>query len=38
MIVIFSGYHFVRGDEFSLPRTLIASLVYLLFVPWNKIS
>lgn len=38
IIVIFSGYHFFRGDEFSLPRTLIASLVYLLFVPWNKIS
>lgn len=38
MIVVFSGYHFFRGDEFSLPRTLIASLVYLLFVPWNKIS
>ena len=38
IIVIFSGYHFFRGDEFSLPRTLIVSLVYLLFVPWNKIS
>ncbi len=38
MTVIFSGYHFIRGDEFSLPRTLIASLLYLLFVPWKKIN
>ncbi|MEH0373154.1 O-antigen ligase family protein [Vibrio mimicus] len=38
VVTIFSFYHFVREDEFSLPRTLIASLAYLIFVPWKKIS
>ncbi|MGL4191279.1 MAG: O-antigen ligase family protein [Vibrio sp.] len=37
LFVIFTIFHFQRGDEFSLPRTLIASLIYLLFVPWDKI-
>ncbi|TXZ77096.1 O-antigen ligase family protein [Vibrio mimicus] len=38
VVIIFSIYHFVREDEFSLPRTLIASLAYLIFVPWKKIN
>ncbi|WP_186592074.1 O-antigen ligase family protein [Vibrio cholerae] len=38
VIVTFSLCHFIRDDEFSLPRTLIASLAYLIFVPWKKIN
>ncbi|ENM5762691.1 O-antigen ligase family protein [Vibrio mimicus] len=38
VVILFSFYHFVREDEFSLPRTLIASLAYLIFVPWKKIN
>ncbi|EOX1815252.1 O-antigen ligase family protein [Vibrio cholerae] len=38
VVVTFSLYHFIRDDEFSLPRTLIASLVYLIFVPWKRIN
>ncbi|KQA17172.1 O-antigen ligase family protein [Vibrio metoecus] len=38
VVVIFSLYHFIRDDEFSLPRTLIASLAYLIFVPWKRIN
>ncbi|EGQ8672905.1 O-antigen ligase domain-containing protein [Vibrio cholerae] len=38
VVVTFSLYHFIRDDEFSLPRTLIASLAYLIFVPWKRIN
>lgn len=38
VVVMFSLYHFIRDDEFSLPRTLIASLAYLIFVPWKRIN
>ncbi|RBM42826.1 ligase [Vibrio tarriae] len=38
VVIIFTVYHFMREDEFSLPRTLIASLAYLIFVPWKKIN
>lgn len=38
IVAIFSIFHFVRGDEFSLARTLITSLAYLIFVPWKKIN
>ncbi len=27
-----------RGDEYTFARTLIASIAYLLFVPWNRIN
>lgn len=37
LFVLFSIYHALRGDAFSLPRTLITSLAYLFFVPWSKI-
>lgn len=38
VITIFSLYSIFRGDEFSLARTLIASLAYLIFVPWKRIN
>ncbi|EKF9445305.1 O-antigen ligase family protein, partial [Vibrio cholerae] len=38
VVVTFSLYHFIRDDEFSLPRTLIASLAYLIFVPWKRVN
>ncbi|EEW06743.1 putative O-antigen ligase WaaL [Vibrio mimicus VM603] len=38
VVAVFSIYHFTRGDEISLVRTLIASLAYLLFVPWKRIN
>ncbi|HGE6093504.1 TPA: O-antigen ligase family protein, partial [Vibrio cholerae] len=38
VVVVYSIYHVIRGDGFSLARTLITSLVYLIFVPWKKIN
>lgn len=38
VVVVYSIYHVIRGDGFSLARTLIASLVYLIFVPWKRIN
>ncbi|ENM3849527.1 O-antigen ligase family protein [Vibrio cholerae] len=38
VVVVYSIYHVIRGDGFSLARTLIASLAYLIFVPWKKIN
>ncbi|QYO69957.1 O-antigen ligase family protein [Vibrio cholerae] len=38
VIAIFSFYSIFRGDEFSLARTLITSLAYLIVVPWKKIN
>lgn len=38
VIAIYSIYSIFRGDEFSLARTLIASLAYLVFVPWKRIN
>ncbi len=38
VVVVYSIFHVIRGDEFSLARTLIASLVYLIFVPWKRIN
>ncbi|QIL85384.1 O-antigen ligase family protein [Vibrio sp. HDW18] len=38
VIAIFSFYSIFRGDEFSLARTLIASLAYLIVVPWKRIN
>ena len=38
VVIVFSLYHIVRGDDFGLARTLIASLAYLLFVPWGRIN
>lgn len=37
VILYFTTLHLVRGDEFTLARTLIAALAYMLFLPWNKI-
>ncbi|HBK7247172.1 TPA: O-antigen ligase family protein [Vibrio cholerae] len=37
-IIIFCFYHIFRGDEFSIARTLITSLVYLICIPWRLIS
>ena len=39
-VVIFTFYlacHLLRGDEFSLPRTLLLSIVYLVVIPWHLI-
>ncbi|ENC7031993.1 O-antigen ligase family protein [Vibrio cholerae] len=38
VVVVYSIYHVIRGDGFSLARTLIASLAYLIFVPWKNIN
>ncbi|MCX9455272.1 ligase [Vibrio sp. R-1] len=38
VVVVYSIYHVIRGDGFSLARTLITSLVYLIFVPWKRIN
>ncbi|EGR4279264.1 ligase [Vibrio cholerae] len=38
VVVVYSIFHVIRGDEFSLVRTLIASLAYLIFVPWKRIN
>ncbi|EKA4522960.1 O-antigen ligase family protein [Vibrio cholerae] len=38
VVVVYSIYHVIRGDGFSLARTLIASLAYLIFVPWKRIN
>ncbi len=38
VVVVCSIYHVIRGDGFSLARTLIASLAYLIFVPWKNIN
>ncbi|HIH0818403.1 TPA: O-antigen ligase family protein [Vibrio cholerae] len=38
VVVVYSMFHVIRGDEFSLARTLIASLAYLIFVPWKRIN
>ncbi|ELG4676573.1 O-antigen ligase family protein [Vibrio cholerae] len=38
VVVVYSIFHIIRGDEFSLVRTLIASLAYLIFVPWKRIN
>lgn len=35
---IMSCYHFLRGETFSTPRTIIVSLIYMLVVPWHNIS
>ncbi|EGR2422878.1 O-antigen ligase family protein [Vibrio cholerae] len=38
VVMVYSIYHVIRGDGFSLARTLIASLAYLIFVPWKNIN
>ncbi|HFG1578253.1 TPA: O-antigen ligase family protein [Vibrio cholerae] len=38
VVVVYSIFHVIRGDEFSLVRTLIASLAYLIFVPWKRVN
>lgn len=38
MFVLSTFSHLVRGDEFSLARTLLASVAYILLVPWRRIS
>ncbi|MBD1177534.1 O-antigen ligase family protein [Vibrio cholerae] len=38
VVVVYSIYHVIREDGFSLARTLITSLAYLIFVPWKRIN
>ncbi len=36
--VFYSASHLLRDDNFGFARTLITSLAYLLFIPWDKID
>ncbi|HEH9413606.1 TPA: O-antigen ligase family protein [Aeromonas salmonicida] len=38
IIIFFSGYHVFLGESFSIPRTILVSLIYISVVPWGKIS
>lgn len=38
IIVFFAGYHVFRGEAFGVPRTILVSLVYIVIVPWNRMS
>lgn len=35
---MFSLFHIFRGESFSIPRSILVSLVYLIIVPWENIS
>lgn len=35
---VFSLFYIFRGESFSIPRTILVSLVYLVIVPWENIS
>lgn len=37
-IFYFSLLTFIRGDQFSLPRSILVITLYLVFVPWKKVS
>lgn len=38
IIVFFAGYHVFRGEAFGVPRTILVSLVYIVIVPWHRMS
>ncbi|MCO5343911.1 O-antigen ligase family protein [Aeromonas veronii] len=38
VVVFFSLYCIFRGEQFSMPRTILVSILYIVIVPWQMIS